>query len=463
MSYPAIDLVLVKAATVRQHLRENLRAMQLGLNSPRVTYSYHRKWLAPGVLDAIEPGATVLVALGNSPYATVVPLRLARLVDLSDRDGLVHELELHLGDFLEPDGVAFGRELAAQPSRARPGGAFVVPPPPGFRPTVVQAGDHARVWRQTVDALRTHPSYAGSVFLRLDGYEVGDARLPAEAGAPSVPPGTTLSLVVESRNDHLLETDRAEVHLLADASAWSLPLSEPLVAQGTMRFPVAVEADDGPRLEFSVGARPRWADSSILEITVPVLEDGAETVVPAVEPPPAEPPPVAPTPLSAWTALTPAVAGLDTQAISLRPTDGQRLLQALRRDGWSPSLAVLEDHLLRWFPGDPRLEEARVRLQLEAGEEEAAAASLAALPADVTAQIDPWLRFRAAAHRGDGEARSRRSPTSRTSVPTGSTSSRRALVGCTFRPSTRSSTSSPTISSGSARSRSSSSAWTRRA
>ncbi len=75
----AFDLVLVKAATVRQHLRENLRATaDRAPQDPPATYSYHRKWLAPGVLDAIEPGATVLVSLGNSPYQSVMPVRLAR-------------------------------------------------------------------------------------------------------------------------------------------------------------------------------------------------------------------------------------------------------------------------------------------------------------------------------------------------------------------------------------------------
>lgn len=408
MSRLGVDLVLVKAATVRQHLRENLHALQLGLPSPRATYSYHRKWLAPGVLDDVEPGASVLVALGNSPYQSVVPVRLARLVELRDRDGLTYELELELQNFVEPDGVGFGRELAELPASARPGGAFVLAPPPGFRPVPVPAREHARVWRQAVDVLRSHQNYAGSAFFRLDGYEVAGSRIPAYVGPPSVPPGDELALLVESRNDHLAEAELAEIHLLADAAAWSLPLEDAVAARGVMRFPVPIEAGDAPRLAFSVGVRPRWADSSVLEIEIPVLEVGAEPLIPVAEPeteaeprdaattaPAPEPPQPPPAPI--------AVGGSDSTTVALRPTDGQRLLQALRRDGWSPSLAVLEDHLLRWFPGDPKLEEARLRLLFDSGGDEVAAATIATLPPDVVAQIDPWLRFRASVHRGDGD------------------------------------------------------------
>lgn len=398
MSPASHDLVLVKAATRREHLRENLWLMQAAEGS-RAVFSYHGKWLAPGVLDAAVPGARIVLALGNTPYRDVLPLRSADLLGISDRDGLTYRFELELGDFLDPD-PRYGESLACRPSDARPGGAFVVLPAEDVDATPVAPEDRASAWRRAVDALRVHQSYAGSVFLRLQGYEIDGVRVPARAGAPAVAAGQELTLLVESRCDHIPEAERSEIRLLADAAAWSIPLEQPLVAEGLMRFPVAAEAEDRPKLAFSLGVRPRWADSSVLELEIPVLAEGTASVVPDPASAPTVPetrpsPPVATTPVT--------VPGLDPQAVSLRPQDGQRLLRALRRDGWSPSLAVLEEHLLRWFPGDPKLEEARLEVLLAAGAEDAAAERLYALPPEVLAQIDPWLRFRAAVHRSDGE------------------------------------------------------------
>lgn len=265
-----VDAVLIKAATVRQHLRENLDILDIGARGRRVTYSYKDRWIAPGVAERLVVGATVLIAMGGRPYMDLMPVRLATVMARNDSQGALVVLDLELGDLVEPDREGFSRAMGRLDASQRPGSAFVGPVPPGFAPTPAGDADHARIWNRVVDHLQRDASYRETAFLRLDSVQVGDLRTPTHERPPALTVGDTVTAHMECRADHIPEAERSSTHLLADAPAWSVELERPLPAAGVVELARTATADDRPELAFTVGCRSRWAVSSLLEIALPV-------------------------------------------------------------------------------------------------------------------------------------------------------------------------------------------------
>lgn len=377
--------------------------LQPSATGRRVTYTYKHRWIGPDAASRLPRARTILLAFANAPYREAIPVRLATLATPPAEDDVYVSLDLELGPLVEPDVGALTEALAELGGESRLGGRFVLPGSAGFEPRL--AADVPAAWRAIVDRLRRHEDYAESCFLRLDGYEVAGRRVATADGPPTVPVGQEVALLVESRNDHLPDRDREQIRLIADAPGWTIALDEPLLAEGVMRLPLVPEPEDRPELQFSLGVRPRWADSSVLRISMPLSDAGEAPQVPGPSKAPETPaePDLAELAPSPPGEPEPVISIAAPSHVDIRPQDGQRLLRALKRDGWRPTLSVLEDHLLRWFPGDVRLEEERLRLLFDAGRPEEAAARYAELAPEVRVGIDPWLRFRCCAQAGDHE------------------------------------------------------------
>lgn len=358
----AFDAVLVKAATVRQHLRENLQLIDPGARGHRVTYSYKDRWIAPGVAERLRPGASVLIAVAGRPYSRLMPVRSALVASRDINQGALVTLDLELGPLLEPDTDRFSEAMAQLDAASRPGAAFVTPCPSGFEAREVDEDDHPRAWNRVVDHLQSDPSYRETIFLRLDDVTGHDGT--------GVAAGDVVGVRVECRAEHIPAAERADARIVADAQAWSVENGAPPPGRGIVTLERVAGSDDRPELAFTVGIRTRWAVSSLIDISLPVA-------APTDEPAAREP-------------IMPAPAGGPSV------DDVRRLVQAMRRDGRPPSLALLEDHLLRWCPGDPKLEALRIGALLDENRGADAATALYALEPQVRQQVEPRLRFRAA-------------------------------------------------------------------
>ncbi len=278
---------LVRTAQTHEQLQENLRILAALVGTPLTVY-YPRG--VADVPEGLERGASLCIVFSDPPYDHFVPVRRARVMDVSFTEGDV-ALTLIMDALAEgfipnvpsyEEGLArFSEGLRKAHCRQAPVAACS----PAVNVAFVPEGEDDRaVWRRIIDAIRTLGGdagrYARTVFLRPLELTDTDGHIVPLGGALAV--GKVYRQVLDCYAPHLADGDPAEYGIILDASATHLPLPDvlPLVVDGELSLDL-IPIEPG-KIALELWVRPDRALSTTLRLRYPVVES-ATIAAPAVD------------------------------------------------------------------------------------------------------------------------------------------------------------------------------------